>query len=48
MGSYFSFTKKDAIKNVDVWRDKKVKPDIETEYGFMKNKIPSGCTTHIY
>jgi hypothetical protein len=40
--------KKDPIKNVDMWRDAKRKPDIEKDYGFMKNILPAGTATHTY
>lgn len=39
---------KDTIKNIDVRRDDKHKVDIESEYGFMKNRIPFGATTFTY
>jgi hypothetical protein len=31
-----------------VWRDKKPRPDIQKDYPHMKNKVPSGTTTHIF
>ena len=48
MGSFFQFTKKDPITNIDVKRDDRPKVDIKTEYAFMKDKVPVGTTTHIY
>lgn len=48
LGSFKQFTERDPITNIDVWRDKKPKVDIEKDYGFMKNKIPSNTATHIF
>ena len=39
---------KDTIKNIDVRRDEKPKVNVETEFGFMKNRIPFGATTFTY
>lgn len=47
-GAYFSFLKKDPIKNIDVARDNKPKCDIPTEYGFMKDRVPSGTQTFTF
>ena len=35
LGAFKSFTDRDPITNIDVWRDKKPKPDIEKDYSFM-------------
>jgi hypothetical protein len=48
MGAFLAFTKHDPITNINVWRDRKPKVDIPTEYAFMKDKIPSGTTTHTF
>jgi hypothetical protein len=48
LGSFQSFLSNDPITNIDVWRDQRPKVDIEKEFGFMKNKCPSGTTTHIF
>lgn len=42
------FTQKDTIKNIDVRRDEKQKVNIETEFAYMKNRIPFGATTFTY
>jgi len=42
LGAFACFMAKDPIKNIDVRRDERPKVDIETQYGFMKNKIPTG------
>ena len=39
---------KDTIKNIDVRRDEKPKVNVETEFAFMKNRIPYGATTFTY
>ena len=48
MGSYLCFLKKDPIRNIDVVRDDKPLADTYVDYGFMKNKVPSGTGTHIF
>ena len=39
---------KDPIKNVDVRRDERPKPDIAKEYPFMKNRVPTGTQTFTF
>ena len=39
---------KDPIKNIDVMRDDKPKVNIETEYDFMKGKVPTGTATFTF
>ena len=48
LGSYFSFVVKDPIKNIDVRRDDKPRVNIETEYTFMKGKVPTGTQTFTF
>lgn len=48
MGAFYQFMSNDPITNIDVWRDRKPKADIEKEFGFMKNKLPAGTYTHTY
>ena len=47
-GSYLCFLKKDPIRNIDVVRDDKPLANTYVDYGFMKNKVPSGTGTHIF
>ena len=47
-GAFSCFMSKDTIKNIDVRRDEKPKVNVETEFGFMKNRIPYGATTFTY
>ena len=42
LGAFRSFMDKDPIKNMDIRRDERPKVDIDVQYGFMKNKIPTG------
>lgn len=39
---------KDPIKNVDVRRDERPKVDIDVQYSFMKNKVPTGTKTYTF
>lgn len=48
LGSFQHFLSHDPITNIDVWRDQRPKCNIEKEFPFMKNKVPSGATTHIF
>ena len=48
LGPFATFTSKDTIKNIDVRRDEKPPVNVETEFAFMKNRIPYGATTYIY
>ena len=48
LGPYRGFTKNDAIKNIDVKRDDGPLKDPKYDFGFMKDKVPIGTTTHIY
>lgn len=43
-----TFILKDAITNIDVKRDDKHKVNIESEFAFMKNRIPIGTQTYIF
>jgi hypothetical protein len=43
-----TFIHKDAITNIDVKRDDKHVVNIDTEFGFMKNRIPIGTQTYIF
>lgn len=47
-GPFASFMKKDPTKNIDVRRDDKAPVNIEKDYSFMKNRVPTGTTTHIF
>ena len=48
MGAYFSFLKKDPIKNIDVYRDDPPLKANDVDYSFMKNKCPAGTATFTY
>lgn len=48
MGSFHQFLSKDPIKNIDIWRDRVPKVDIEKDYAFMKNRMPAGTTTFTF
>ena len=48
LGPYAAFTKKDAIRNIDVKRDDGPLKELGADYAFMKDKVPSGTTTHIF
>lgn len=48
MGSFNSFVSNDPIKNIDVWRDRVPKVDVEKEFGWLKKTLPAGTTTHIF
>jgi hypothetical protein len=48
LGSFHSFLKHDAIKNIDVRRDEKPPVNIEKDFGFMKGRVPVGTKTYIY
>ena len=48
LGSFHSFLKHDAIKNIDVRRDEKPKVSIEKDFSFMKGRVPVGTKTYIY
>ena len=48
LGAFSTFMSKDTIKNIDVRRDEKPKVNVETEFSFMKNRIPYGATTFTY
>lgn len=48
LGAFKHFTLRDPITNVDVWRDKKPKVNIEKDYSFMKDRVPAGTATHIF
>ena len=43
-----TFIKKDAITNIDVKRDDRNAAKINTEYSYMKNRIPIGTQTYIF
>lgn len=47
-GPFQTFIHNDTIKNIDVRRDEKPRVNVETDYGFMKNRIPYGATTFTY
>ena len=47
-GPMMTFIQKDAIKNIDVKRDDKHVVNIDTEFAFMKNRMPVGTQTYIF
>lgn len=48
LGSFYSFMKKDAIRNIDVRRDEKPPVSFEKDFSFMKGRVPVGTKTFIY
>ena len=48
LGSFHSFMKKDAIRNIDVRRDEKPPVTFEKDFSFMKGRVPVGTKTYIY
>ena len=51
LGSFNSFLSKDAITNIDLWKDKKQSVNahlIQTDFGFMKDRVPVGTKTFTY
>ena len=48
LGAFASFMSKDPIKNMDVRRDERPPVNVETEFGFMKGKVPSGTQTYTF
>ena len=48
LGAFDAFMSKDPIKNMDVRRDERPPVNVETEYGFMKGKVPSGTETYTF
>lgn len=48
LGPFAAFTKRDPIRNLDVKRDDGPLKDPCVDYSFMRDKVPSGTTTHIF
>lgn len=48
LGAFGAFMSKDPIKNIDVRRDDRPAVNVETDFGFMKGKVPSGTQTFTF
>ena len=48
-GAFLSFMVKDPVTNLDPWRDSRKKPaNLDTAYPYMKERVPTGCTTYTF